>query len=67
VAKRTLARWDVFVDDKPDTVFDFLANTNAQVFAPVRPWNVNALEDGIGGFRHYTDPMDIVRWVEARS
>lgn len=68
VAKRTLARWDVFVDDKPDTVWDFVANTDAQVFSPVRPWNVDELGDlDAPRFVHYTDPADIVEWVEARS
>jgi len=71
VAKRRLGSWDVFVDDKPETVFDFLHNSDGvQVFAPVRPWNADELEgfeESTYGFAHYEDPMDIVRWVEARS
>jgi hypothetical protein len=68
VAKRTLRRWDVFIDDKPDTVHDFLANTNAKVFAPVRPWNVDELGDVLyENLCHYTDPATIVKWVGARD
>ena len=73
VQKRRLASWDVFVDDKPETVFDFLANTRAQVFSPVRPWNVDELESVYGPtpegcpLIHYTDPTVIVEWVEARA
>jgi hypothetical protein len=71
VAKRTLGRWDVFVDDKPETVFDFLANTGAMVFAPVRPWNADELADvgveGLTNLVHYADPAEILAWVEARS
>jgi hypothetical protein len=68
VAKRTLGRWDVFVDDKPETVFDFLANTNARVFAPARPWNEDELGDICeSNLWLYVDPVDIVEWVEARS
>lgn len=37
--KHTLMDWDVFVDDKPETVRAMLANTDAMVFAPARPWN----------------------------
>lgn len=69
VAKRKLARWDVFVDDKPETVWDFLDCTTAQVFAPVRSWNVDELEEAhhLGGFVHYTDPATIAKWVLARG
>lgn len=69
VAKRTLGpRWDVFVDDKPDTVFDFLANTEAMVFAPVRLWNLDELANVVGQkLLHYDNPQVIVDWVEAHS
>ena len=71
VQKRRLADWDVFVDDKPETVFDFLAYTGAKVFAPVRPWNVDELGDvgveGITNLVHYTDPAAIVEWVQERA
>lgn len=70
VAKRTLARWDVFIDDKPDTVWDFLGNTNAKVFSPVRPWNGELNESYLwhlvnDGERlvHYDDPQEIADWV----
>lgn len=68
VAKRTLARWDAFVDDKPETVLDMVGNSTAQVFAPVRPWNEAALHPvGLSGFgarlTHYDDPTAIVAWA----
>lgn len=65
--KRSLGRWDVFIDDKPDTVFDFLANTTTKVFAPARPWNVDELRDLRSSLVLYDDPQDIVEWVEAQS
>lgn len=63
-AKRTLGRFDAFVDDKPETVYDFLWNTEAHVFAPVRPWNAEELGDVTdAGFTHYSDPQEIVSWL----
>lgn len=62
--KRRLATWDVFIDDKPDTVFDFLANTSAQVFSPARPWNEAELADvDDPALIRYDDPQDIVAWL----
>lgn len=69
VQKRRLMRWDVFVDDKPETVLDIINHTPARVFAPHRPWNDEELSDidGCGGFTHYTDPQEIADWVAVRS
>ena len=68
VAKRTLARWDVFVDDKPDTVFDFLANTNATVFSPLRTWNADEYAGLYEAHLYaYRDPAVILEWFEARA
>jgi hypothetical protein len=70
VRKSRLMRWDMFVDDKPETVFDFLENTSATVFAPQRPWNLMELNLGLSagtGFVHYIDPQEIVEWVGAHS
>lgn len=58
VQKQTLARWDAFVDDKPETVWAFLEQERARVFAPARPWN-EELDDSIALTR-YTDPREIV-------
>jgi hypothetical protein len=72
--KRTLAPWDVFVDDKPETVIDLLANTDVHVFMPDRPWNQELALEGIAngeddlvGFARYFDAMDILDWVEGRA
>lgn len=65
--KHELAEWDVFVDDKPDTVLAFLAWTGTEVFAPVRPWNSSLATlqaEDYFGFHHYDDPAEIVEWVE---
>lgn len=68
VAKRRLQAWDVFVDDKPDTVYDLTAHTDAMVFAPARPWNEELAElEPWERFVRYTDPAAILEWVEARS
>lgn len=37
--KHTLGQWDVFIDDKPSTVLEFLNCTDATVLVPDRPWN----------------------------
>jgi hypothetical protein len=63
--KRTIAEWDVFIDDKPETVCDFLANTEAQVFAPMRPWNME-LDPEADRFVHYLDPREVAEWVLSR-
>ena len=39
VSKTKLGEWDVFIDDKPDTIEEFLNETNSVVFIPDRPWN----------------------------
>lgn len=39
VEKHALMNWDVFIDDKVETVRSMLEHTRAKVFAPVRPWN----------------------------
>jgi hypothetical protein len=73
VAKRTLGRWDVFIDDKPETVCDFLHNTEAKVFTPARPWNqelndVVLFQAAHGGdrFAFYDDPREVAEWVLSR-
>ena len=67
--KFSLLDWDVFVDDKPETVESMLNGTSAQVFAPRRPWNEEPLAcwAGVKGFTHYTYPSEILDWVEART
>ncbi len=62
--KRTLGPWDVFVDDKPDTVRDFVANTGARVFAPRRTWNAELGVYVFPTFTYYDDPWAIVDWAE---
>lgn len=73
VAKRTIGHWDAFIDDKPETVLDFVNNTSAWVFAPVRPWNTE-LNDvtlfqqahRMETFIHYDSPLEIAEWAAAR-
>lgn len=65
--KHSLQGWDVFIDDKPETVREMLAWTNAQVFTPARPWNVE-----LGGAAHprlirYDDPSAVADWIEAAA
>lgn len=57
--KHSLMEWDVFIDDKPETVKDFLLYTRAQVFSPVRPWNgelEGAHWNATSWLTHYTYP-----------
>lgn len=66
--KRSLGRWDVMIDDKPETVLDMAARESAMVFAPLRPWNAAELEGRDGPYLHvYTNPWDVVRWVEVNA
>lgn len=66
MTKRHLARWDVFVDDKPETVFEFLAHTDTQVFAPRRPWNESELEDTMR-LTVYDNPGVILDYIAAHD
>lgn len=66
MTKRHLARWDVFVDDKPETVFEFLTHTDTEVFAPRRPWNESELEDTVG-LTVYDNPGVILDYVKAHD
>lgn len=66
--KRTLGRWDVFIDDKPETIYDFFDHTaRTQLFAPARPWNTELAEVcDYPQVVRYVDPQEIVEWVDAR-
>lgn len=67
VAKCELMEWDVFIDDKPETVREMLAFTQAMVFTPARPWNEELARIHTPRLIRYRDPWTIVRWVEERS
>jgi hypothetical protein len=64
--KHDLAPWDVFVDDKPQTVSELLLKTRAHVFAPVRAWNDELLPYVSERFTYYTDPREVADWVLAQ-
>lgn len=61
--KHELAKWDVFVDDKPETVVAMLVHTEAHVFTPRRPWNGQLALIDTERFHYYDDPAEIARWV----
>lgn len=74
VPKHTLAEWDVFIDDKVETVLAMLEHTRAQVFVPARPWNeelANPLWPGSWAWHRYgaprliryDDPAVVAEWV----
>lgn len=66
--KRTLAAWDVLIDDKPETVLDMAARETTMVFAPLRTWNMAELEDADGPFLHvYEDPQDVLVWIREQG
>ena len=64
--KWKLARWDVFVDDKPETVHAFTSGTFTQVFAPRRPWNESELEDNLY-LTVYDNPGVILDYIAAHD
>ena len=65
--KHGLAYWDVFVDDKPETVYSMLTYTNAMVFAPARPWNTELHEYGSRRLIRYEDPAEVADWVASHG
>jgi hypothetical protein len=73
VPKHGLMDWDVFVDDKPETVLAMLEYTRAQVFCPARPWNEDLIGyDGRGWtgaprLIRYDDPAQVAEWVASRG
>ena len=64
--KGSLGPWDVFVDDKPSTVLDFVAGERTRVFAPRRPWNEAELEDNLY-LTVYDNPGVILDYVKAHD
>lgn len=59
VPKHTLGTWDAFVDDKPETVRNFLFESwTRHVFCPARLWNDELA--GVYGVVRYTNPWQIV-------
>ena len=69
VPKFSLAEWDVFVDDKPETVEELLTFSRAQVFTPARPWNegLASLAELHPRLIRYEDPAEVAEWVLERS
>jgi hypothetical protein len=65
-AKHTLGTWDVFVDDKPETVEEMLLWTGAKVFAPARPWNAELDHVHTPRFVRYGSPWEVAEWVCSR-
>jgi 5'(3')-deoxyribonucleotidase len=64
--KHTLGTWDVFVDDKPSTVEEFLENTEARVLMPVRPYNEHLVDSGrLFVFDHWDEVPGLVEGVLA--
>lgn len=68
--KHTLAKWDAFIDDKPETVLAMLNAGVPQVFAPRRPWNEYELlplmhTPWAARFLLYEDPAEVVERLAA--
>lgn len=64
--KHTVLEWDVFIDDKPDTVLDMLKHTDAKVFAPARPWNTRLVPFAGTRLIRYDDPSQVAEWVASQ-
>jgi len=64
--KHALMKWDVFIDDKPDTVMDFLTLTRTKVFAPARAWNTELAAVKTRRLVRYEDPNEVADWIAAR-
>jgi hypothetical protein len=60
VSKTSLGHWDVFIDDKPDTIEEFLANTDTLMYVPSREWN----KDVVGGIR-FDDWKEVLDGISA--
>jgi hypothetical protein len=61
--KAALQDWDVFVDDKPETVVDFLVNSRARVFAPRRSWNADLIGHDGPRFAYYDHLSEVAEAV----
>lgn len=67
VTKDSLGRWDVFIDDKPETIEGFVERTDALVLAPRRPWNRHIKNIDVGrvevtktvAFRHFRNWSEV--------
>ena len=68
--KCDLSRFDVFVDDRPETIYGFMdRRPGTKLFAPSRPWNTELAEDMDDDDRVevYTDAADVYHWVEGQT
>jgi hypothetical protein len=65
IPKHSLMEWDVFIDDKPETVLEMLTHTQAVVFSPKRPWNTELADIRHPRFLHYSDPQVVGDVVQA--
>lgn len=64
--KRRLARWDVFVDDKPETIWDFAKRSpRVKLFAPRRAWNTDL--EGDRRLTYYEDAAAVLTWVRENA
>lgn len=62
--KYQLGHWDVFIDDKPQTVLEFCEFTEALVLAPKRPYNGNLIyEPANANFRLFSSWRHIPRTI----
>ena len=64
VKKYTVLDFDVFVDDKPETVDEFVALTNTWTLMPQRDWNVH-YQDADAVFTDWQYVPDMLKGAEA--
>jgi 5'(3')-deoxyribonucleotidase len=55
IAKTTIYNWDLFIDDKPQTISEF-NEADIRIEFPTRPWNSELL----GGFNSWEELLDRV-------
>ena len=60
---------DVYIDDKPEVVLDYLENTSATVLVPIRSWNLEFLESHktIKRVVSYENWKEVTVWVRTHG
>jgi hypothetical protein len=61
----TAPGWDVFVDDKPSTLNEMSAYTDAMLFCPARPWNRDVVSSQ--WCLRYDEPAEVTAWLWRHS
>jgi len=60
VSKSDVMDWDVFIDDKTETIAEFMENTVVDVLVPTRDWNAGYKHRNLKRFDRWADVPQIL-------